>query len=328
MRRREFITLLGGVLTALPSGVRAQQPGKTYRVGLLATGGAFGAGDERRRTILEGLAGNGFVEGRNLVFDVRWGEGRYERLSEYAAALKASKADVIVTFGYPAAAAAKMSATGVPIVVTGSGDPVATGLAEGLARPGGDLTGMTELSTELSAKRLELLKEAVPNLRRVAMLFNAADLGMTLRYRAAATAAQVLDVSIQTLGVREPNDFDDAFAEMTRSRPDAILMVSDALTILNRKRVIEFAAVNRLPTIYELSSLVRDGGLMSYGPDQAAIGVRVGNFVARILSGARPADLPLEQPTKFELVINLKTAKVLGLTISPTLIARADEVIE
>jgi putative ABC transport system substrate-binding protein len=328
LKRRDFIALLGGAVTALPPVVRAQQPGKTYRVGLLATGGAFGSGDERRKTILEGLAAHGFVEGRNLVFEVRWGEGRYERLTEYAAALKASSVDVIVTFGYPAAVAAKMSAKGVPIVVSGSGDPVATGLAEGLARPGGNLTGMTELSTELSAKRLEVLKEAVPNLRRVAMLFNAADLGMTMRYRAAETAAQVLNVSIQTLGVREPNDFDGAFAEMTRSRPDAMLMVSDALTTLNRKRVVEFAAANQLPTIYELSSLVRDGGLMSYGPNQGAIGVRVGDFVARILNGARPADLPLEQPTKFELVINLKTAKVLGLTISPTLLARADEVIE
>lgn len=160
------------------------------------------------------------------------------------------------------------------------------------------------------------------------MLWNAADLGMTLRYQAAETAAKALNVSVQTLGVREPNDFDSAFAEMTCSRPDGILMVSDALTILNRKRVIEFATANRLPTIYELSSLVRDGGLMSYGPDQSAIGDRAADFVARILRGARPADLPLEQPTKFELVINLKTAKALGLELPPTLVARANEVIE
>jgi putative ABC transport system substrate-binding protein len=160
------------------------------------------------------------------------------------------------------------------------------------------------------------------------MLFNAADLGMTLRSQAAASAAQVLNVDVQTLGVREPNDFDDAFAEMTRSRPDAILMVSDALTALNRKRIMEFAAANHLPAIYEVSALVRDGGLMSYGPNQKAIGVRAGDFVARILRGARPADLPLEQPTQFELVINLKTAKTLGLTLSPNMLSRADEVIE
>jgi putative ABC transport system substrate-binding protein len=184
------------------------------------------------------------------------------------------------------------------------------------------------LSTELSAKRLEILKEAVPGVRRVAMLWNTADLGMTLRYRAAESAAQVLNVNVQALGVREPNDFDHAFAEMTRSPPDAILMVSDALTTLNRKRVIEFAAVNRLPAIYELSPLVRDGGLMSYGPNQGALGTRAADFVARLLRGARPAELPLEQPTKFELLFNLKTAKSLGLTIPPQLLARADEVIE
>ncbi len=327
MRRREFIAGLGGAV-ACPAAGSAQQSAKIYRVGLLATGGAFGSGDERRKTILEGLAARGFVEGRNLVFDVRWGEGRYDRLSELAATLKAANVDVIVTFGYPAALAAKETAKDVPIVVTGSGDPVATGLADGLARPGGYVTGMTELSTELSGKRLEILKEAVPNLLRVAMLWNAADLGMTLRYRAAETAARALNVSVQTLGVREPNDFDTAFAEMTRSRPDGILMVSDALTTLNRRRVIEFATANRLPAIYELSSLVRDGGLMSYGPDQRAIGDRAADFVARIMRGARPADLPLEQPTKFELVINLKTAKTLGLEMPLPLLGGADEVIE
>jgi ABC-type uncharacterized transport system substrate-binding protein len=329
MKRRDFVTLLCGTAAATwPLSARAQQPGRIYRVGLLATGTAIGGGDERRKRILEGLSAHGFVEGRNLVFEVRWGDGQYDRLSEYAAALKALNVDVIVTFGYPAALAAKRSAKDVPIVITGAGDPVATGLVEGLARPGGNLTGITELATELSGKRLEILKDAVPNLRRVAMLFNAKDLGMTLRYQAAEAAAHVLNVSVQTLGVREPNDFDDAFAEMTRLRPDAILMVADALTVLNRKRIMEFATVNRIPTIFEYSFLVRDGGLMSYGPKLGAIGVRVGDFVARILLGARPADLPLEQPTQFELAINLKTAKALGLELSPTLLARADEVIE
>jgi len=326
MRRREFITIVGGsFLWPLTAG--AQQAGRTYRVGLLATGGVA-AMDERRDSILEGLAANGFFEGRNLEFDVRSGEGRSERLSEFAAALQAANVDAIVTFGYPAAAAAKTSATDIPVVVTGAGDPVATGLADSLARPGGHVTGMTELSTELSGKRLEILKEAVPNLHRVAMLFNATDLGMTLRSQAAANAARELNVDVQTLGVREPNDFDEAFAEMTKARPDAMLMVSDALTVLNRKRIMNFAAANHLPAIYEFSALVRDGGLMSYGPNQRAIGVRAGDFVARILRGARPADLPLEQPTQFELAINLKTAKALGLELSPILVARADEVIE
>jgi putative ABC transport system substrate-binding protein len=328
MRRRDFLTAAGGAAIAWPAAVSAQQQGKMYRVGLLAPGQA-GPADERRRAILQSLAARGFVEGRNLAFDARFGEpGRPEGLSTLVAALREAKADVIITFGYPAALAAKTTAKDVPIVVLGTGDPVATGLADGLARPGGNLTGMTELSTELSAKRLEILRDAVPNLRQVAMLWNAADLGMTLRYRAAETAARTLGVRVQTLGVREPNDFDAAFSAMTQSRPDAILMVSDALTNLNRKRVIEFATANRLPTIYELTALVRDGGLMSYGPNQSAMGERAADFVVRILRGARPADLPLEQPTKFEFVINLRTARSLDLTLPPQLVARADEVIE
>jgi putative tryptophan/tyrosine transport system substrate-binding protein len=251
-----------------------------------------------------------------------------ERLDGLAAELTAARVDVLVTFSYPAALAAKKATKDVPIVVVGAGDPVATGLVDGLARPGGNITGVTELSTELSAKRLEILRDALPALTRVAMLWNAADLGMTLRYRSAEGAARVLGIKVQTLGVREPDDFDHAFAEMARERPDAILMVSDVLTILNRKRVVEFASSNRLPTIFETGALVRDGGLMSYGPKQSAIGEIAAGLVARILRGARPADLPLELPTHFELLINLKTAQALGLALPPTLVARADEVIE
>ena len=322
MRRRAFIAGFGAS-AAWPFAARAQQPGKIYHVGLLASR-AIPEGEERRKAMVQVLAAHGFVEGRNLQFEPRWGDG----LSENAEALKASKVDVIVTFGYPASLAAKTFAKELPIVCSGAGDPVATGLADSLARPGGNLTGVTELAAELSAKRLEILKEAVPNLKKVAMLFNATDLGMTLRSRAAESAAKVLNVSVHTLGVREPNDFGNAFAEMTRSRPDAILMVSDTLTVLNRKRVMEFAAANTLPAIYEFSFLVRDGGLMSYGPNLRETGVRVGDLVLRILLGARPADLPLEQPTKFELVINLKTAKDMGLSMPLTLLSRADEVIE
>jgi putative ABC transport system substrate-binding protein len=326
--RRQFISALGGAAAAWPFAARAQQPGKIYRVGLLSGGTAIGATDERRKTLLSVLAASGFVEGQNFAFVQRFADAHPERLDGLAAELKAANVDVIVTFGYPAALAAKVSAKDVPIVVTGAGDPVATGLVDGLARPGGNITGVTELSTELSAKRLEILKDAVPDLRRVAMLWNAADLGMTLRYRAAEDAARVLGVKVQTLGVREPDDFDHAFAEMTRERPDAILMVSDALTMLNRKHVVEFAKTNRLPTIFENSSLVREGGLMSYGPKQSAIGERAADLVARILRGARPADIPLELPTRFEFLINLKTAQALGITLPPTLVARADEVIE
>jgi putative ABC transport system substrate-binding protein len=327
MKRRHFISLLAAV-AAWPLAARAQQPGKVYRLGLLSNGPAVSPLDERRKALVSALAARGFVEGQNLVVVHRAAEARPERLEGFVAELKAANVDVIVTFSYPAALAAKTSAKDVPIVIAGAGDPVATGLVDGLARPGGNITGVTELSTELSAKRLEILRDALPTLTRVAMLWNAADLGMTLRYRSAEDAARVLGVKVQTLGVREPDDFEHAFAEMTRERPDAILMVSDALTILNRKRVLEFANTNRLPTIFETGVLVRDGGLMSYGPKQSAIGETAAGLVARILRGARPADLPLELPTRFELLINLKTAQALGLTLPPTLVARADEVIE
>jgi putative ABC transport system substrate-binding protein len=311
-----------------PIAARAQQPNKTYRVGLLSGGFAIGPTDERRQSIVSVLAARGFVEGRNLVFVQRFADAHPERLDGLLTELKVANVDVILTFTYPAALAAKVSAKDVPVVITGAGDPVATGLVDGLARPGGNLTGITELSSDLSAKRLEILRDAVPGLQRVAMLWNATDLGMTLRYHAAESAARELGVSVQALGVREPDDFDEAFAAMTKERPDAILMVSDALTILNRKRVVEFAATNRLPTIFENGSIVREGGLMSYGPKQSEIGELAAGLVARILQGARPADLPLELPTRFEFLVNLKTAKLLAIALPSTLVARADEVIE
>jgi putative tryptophan/tyrosine transport system substrate-binding protein len=321
MRRREFVA---GVCagSAWWLAARAEQA-KTYRVGLLASR-PVGEGEERRKAINEVLTENGFLEGRNLQFEARWGDS----LAPNVEGLRAAKVDVIITFGYPAAFAAKRLATEVPIVCSGAGDPVATGLAQSLAHPGGNLTGVTELAAELSAKRLEILKEAIPNLKTVAMLFNAADLGMTLRSRAAEVAAKVLNVSVQAFGVREPSDFGDAFAEMTRSPPDAVLMVSDTLTLLNRKRVMEFAVNNRLPAIYEFGFLVRDGGLMSYGPNLSETGRIVGDLVVRIFHGARAADLPLEQPTHFEFVVNLKAAKSIGLDFPPVLLARADDVIE
>ena len=194
--------------------------------------------------------------------------------------------------------------------------------------PGGNVTVISDVSAEMTPKRLELLKEIAPGLRRVAVLWNADDLGMTLRYRASEAGAQALGISVQPLGVREPNDFNQAFEAMNRDMPDAILMVTDSLTLLNRKRVFEFAAAHRLPAIYELTSLVRDGGLMSYGPDDRESFGRVAALVDRILKGAKPAELPFEQPTLFRLALNLNTAKALGLTVPPTLLARADEVIE
>ncbi|TMJ33666.1 MAG: ABC transporter substrate-binding protein [Alphaproteobacteria bacterium] len=326
MRRRDFMTLFGGAALAWPRVVAAQSP--TYRIGLLSSGAPTAENSPQGTALIRGLTQHGYELGRNLVFERRGAEAHTDRLPRLVEELVASKVDLIVTLGYPTALAAKQG-TSVPVVVFGAGDPVGTGLVASLARPGGgNLTGISDVSAEVTPKRMELLKQIAPRLRKVAMLWNADDLGMTLRYRASETGAQALGISVQALGVREPNDFDQAFAAMNRDVPDAILMVSDALTILNRKRVFEFAAAHRLPAIYEDDRYVRDGGLMSYGPDQSESFARVAALADRILKGAKPAELPFEQPTRFRFVLNLKTAKSLGLEVPPTLLALADEVVE
>jgi putative ABC transport system substrate-binding protein len=275
--------------------------------------------------LLRGLAQHGYTLGQTLALERRGAEGHPDRLPALVDDLVARRVEALITIGYPAALAAKQGTT-LPVVALNAGDPVRTGLVASLARPGGHLTGISDVSADLTPKRLELLKELVPTLRRVALLWNATDLGMTLRYQASEAGAQALGLTVQPLGVREPDDFEQAFAAMQRERPDAILMVTDTLTLLNRKRVFEFAAAQQLPAIYEFDALVRDGGLMSYGPDQEESFSRVAALVARILTGAKPADLPFEQPTRFRLVLNLKTAQALGLPIPPTILVQADEV--
>lgn len=325
MRRRDFLTLLGGAV-AWPHPVIGQSPSKVYRVGLLSAGGPIADNSPQGAALIRGLTKRGYNLGRNLAFERRGADVHIDRLPRLVDELVASKVDVIVTFGYPAAAACKQRTT-LPIVVV-LVDPVGTGLAESLARPGANLTGISDVSAEVTPKRMALLKEVAPQLQRVAMLWNANDLGMTLRYRASQAVAEALGISVQQLGVREPNDFDLAFGAMTRDRPDAILMVTDSLTILNRRRVFDFAAAHRLPAIYEFDFLVREGGLMSYGPDQDETFDRVAALIDRILHGAKPAELPFEQPTRFRFVLNLTTAKSLGLTVSPRLLVQADEAIE
>jgi putative tryptophan/tyrosine transport system substrate-binding protein len=326
MRRREFIALFGGVAAAA-SGATAQTPSRVYRVGLLSTAAALANDSEQGAAFVRGMRQAGYVLGQNLAIERRGAMGRIEQLPALAHELIAAGADVLVVNGFRTALAAK--ATGHPTVVAaGIGDAVVTGLVESLARPGGNITGISEIASELSTKRLGLLKELVPGLRQVAMLWNQDDLGMTLRYRASAQAAESLGVRVQALGVREPDDFEAAFAAMNADRPDAILMVADTLTNLNRKRVFDFAVEHRLPAIYELAFLVRDGGLMSYGPDLRELYERAAALVDRILKGAKPADLPFEQPTRYLFAVNLKTAKAIGLEVPPLLLARADEVIE
>jgi putative ABC transport system substrate-binding protein len=327
MDRRTVILTLGGSLLAAPFASHAQKPAKVWRIGFLSAGArtSDGAPPAALRQALQEL---GYVDGTSISYVGRWAEAKSNRLPGLAAELVSLKVDVIVTLGGPAAEAAKEATATIPIVITGGGDAVGTGLIASLARPGGNVTGISDQATELSAKRLELLKDAVPKASSIAVLWNADDRAMTLRYREIEKAASVLGVTIRPLGVREPDDFDVAFSAMTRERPDAVYLVTDALTILNRKRVIDFAAAHRVPAMYENSLAVRDGGLMSYGPDQADSFRRAAVYVDRILKGAKPRELAVEQPNRYYLLVNLKTAKALGLTIPQSLLLRADEVIQ
>jgi putative ABC transport system substrate-binding protein len=319
------IAVLAAVLAMLQAGALAQS-GKVYRVGLV-TGGAPETG-----VLGPGIVGSftrrGYVVDQNIVFERRAAQGQLDRLPGLIDELVSAHVDVIITSGYPAALAAKQRAGDIPIVVTNSGDPIATGLAASFAHPGGNVTGISDIASELSAKRLALLKEAVPSVRKVAVLWNADDFGMSLRYQAAEVEAQRLGMLIMPLGVHAPDDFDTAFAEMAKTPPDAILMVSDVLTTLNRKRVMQYADEHQLPAIYEFTALVHDGGLMAYGADIDTIFDRAAGLADRILKGAKPGDLPLELPTRFQFAINLKSAKAIGLTFPEAIVLRADDVIE
>src|SRR6267142_3055864 len=325
MDRRSFVAGVALTLAAAPCTARAQPRGKTWRVGFLS-GGARPPDGAPPLPLRQALTELGYVEQRNVVYLSRWAEAKQDRLPALAAELVELKVDVIVTVGGPASAAAKQATASIPIVLAMVGDADGIGLIDSLARPGGNVTGVTDQSGELSAKRLEILKEAVPKAAHIAVLWNADDRGMTLRYRAVEKAAQMLRVTVQPLGVREPDDFDVAFSAMTLHRPDALFLVTDALTNLNRKRVIDFAEVHRIPAMYEFGFLVHDGGLMSYGPNQDDNFRRAAVYVDRIFKGAKPSSLPVERPSRYYLLINLKTANALRLTIPPTLLSRADEV--
>ena len=327
MDRRTVILAFGGSLLATPFASRAQKPAKVWRIGFLANGArpADGVPPAAFRQALEEL---GYVGGKNVTYIGRWSETKFERLPGLAAELVGLDVDLLLTTGAPAAEAAKAATSTIPIVVVVPGDADATGLVASLARPGGNITGISDPATELSAKRLGLLKEAVPSATRVAVMWNANDRAMTLRYNEVERAAHVLNVNVQPLGVRGPDDIDGALSTMTRERPDALFLVADSLTIVNRKRIIAFAATHHIPAMYEMSLYVHDGGLMSYGPNMDDMYRRAATYVDRIFKGTKPSALPVELPNKLEFVIDLKTAKALGLTISQPLLLRADEVIQ
>jgi putative ABC transport system substrate-binding protein len=326
MNRRDTVLALLALGTT-PLTTFAQPTGKVYRVGFLS-GGAPPPDGAPPASFRQALHDLGYVEGKNIAYTGRWADAKLERLPELAAELVKLKLDAILTLGGPAAEEAKKATATIPIIIGAAGDAVATGLIASLARPGGNVTGMSDDASTLSAKRMEILKETVPKAKRIAILWNMDDHAMTLRYREIENAARVLNVTVQPLGVREPNDFGTAFAAMTRERPDALFLVADALTSLNRKRVLDFSDVHHIPAMYEFGTFVQGGGLMSYGPsldDNFRVAAR---FVDRILKGAKPGDLPVEQPTRYYLVINLKTAKALGLTIPQSILIRADELIQ
>jgi putative tryptophan/tyrosine transport system substrate-binding protein len=323
---RRSLLLALGTMPLLIGSASSQTALKARRVGLLSSGAPLTDNNEVVVGLTAGFSKRGYIVGRSVVYERRAAEAHPERLPGLVDDLKRST-ELIITQSYAAARVVK-DRSNLPVVAITGADPIATGLVDSLARPGGNVTGVGEIAAELSAKRLEVLKDTFPGLRKIAMLWNADDLGMTGRYKNAEAAARTLGFEIQPLGVREPEDFSAAFAAMLHNRPDAILMVTDALTALNRKRVFEFAAQEKVPAIYEYDFLVRDGGLMSYGPDMGEVYDRAAGLADRILRGARPANLPFEQPTRFRLVINKKTLETLGLTIPPAMLMRADEVVE
>ncbi len=324
-RRRFLLTSLAGSLVApLGAGAQYSAGGKVPRVGILNSDTAQ---DARVDEFRDGLRKLGYVEGQNLLITYRWADGRLDRLPALVDDLLASHVDVIVAIG-ASVWAAKRKTGAVPIVMAFSGDPVGTGMVSNLARPGGNITGLSFMSSELAAKRLELLKQTFPRIARVAVLYVPAEVSTVPELRETEAAARTINVTLQPLEVRHPDDLEPLFAKATRERADALLVFAHAFAFVHRDRIVELVGRQRLPAMFGWREFVDVGGLMSYGPNVHAMLRRAAGYVDRILKGAKPGDLPIEQPTKFELVINLKTAKALGLTIPPSLLARADQVID
>jgi putative ABC transport system substrate-binding protein len=325
MRRREFIRLVGGIAAAWPLGVHAES--KIPRVGFM--GNSTAALEANLvDAFREGLRELGYEEGRNIVIEYRWADGKYERFSALIAELIAAKVDVIVTAGTPAALAVKKATTTVPVVMVAVGDPVGTGLVPSLARPDGNLTGLSSVAPDLEGKRLELLHEVVPKLSHVAVFFNSLNPFHVVSIGQAHASSQAMGIKLQEHDIRKSEDLDGAFAVIRKERPDALLILADRVFLHNRQRMMDFTEEQRLPNVNAYHELVEAGGLMSYGPSYEDMHKRAAIYVNKILKGAKPADLPIEQPTKFTLSVNLKAAKVLGISMPATLVARADEVIE
>jgi putative ABC transport system substrate-binding protein len=327
--RRAFISTLAGGLFVAPLAAEAQQARKVWRIGLLD----YASPDPARlawwRALQDRLRELGYVDGQNVVFQPRWGNGQVSRLQGLVTELVAAKVDIIVTAGNPASLAAKQVTSSIPIVTANGPDPVELGLAASLARPGGNVTGMTSISSELSAKRLGLLRELMPQVSRVAALWDRTARGSALAVRDTEVAARSLGVALQSVAVRpDPRDYDAAFVAMKRDGAGAVIVVPSSAFFAGYQRITNLAITHRLPSAGGSKEYAEAGGLISYGADYPDLFRRAAVFVDKILKGANPADLPVEQPTNFELIINLKTAKALGLTIPSSLLQRADEIIQ
>ena len=321
MKRRTFIALLGGAATAWPVAARAQQAGKIPRIGIIDDSPIWNA-------FRHGLRDLGYLEGQNIVFDYRYAGGLPDRLAWVAVELVHRPVDLIATFGTPPTLAAKQATTTIPIVMMGVGDPVGSGLVSSLARPGGNITGNTILGPEVAGKRLQLLKEVIPSLSRVVFLWNPDNASHPAQLAELRVAVEALGIKLLPVPVRSSDEFDNAFAVMMRERPDAFLMTNDPFHQLSIGRIIDFLANNRLPGMFVTREVTVAGGLLSYGASLPDLFRRGAVYVHKILQGTKPADLPIEQPVKFELVVNLKTAKAMGLSIPESFLLRADETIE
>jgi putative ABC transport system substrate-binding protein len=327
MRRRDFIKAMAGTIAIRPLAAEAQQPPrKVPRIGWLVPSAQ--TEQENLEAYRRGMLDLGYVEGRTVVTTYLYAEGEPDRLDKLAATLVTENVDVIVTFSTPGCLAAKRSTSVIPIVFAASSDPLSTGVVTSLSHPGGNITGLSLMATDLSAKRLELLQAVVPSIRNIAVLWDSSNPGMALRVHETKLAAEHLNVAFLDSGAHDLNGLEANFVALSKQRPEALLVTAEPFTRLHRDRILDFTMKNRIPTIYEDSSFVRSGGLMSYGPSIPGLFHSAAGYVDKILRGAKPADLPVEQPTTFLLVFNIKTAKLLNLEVPSTLLARADEVIE
>jgi putative tryptophan/tyrosine transport system substrate-binding protein len=325
VNRNIFIWLLATVVLATVSIAKSQQPQKLHRLGLLLALSPDESADIH--AFRQGLAALGYVEGKNITIEYRYAEGKLDRLPALAAELVGLKVDVIVALSPPSAHAAKNATKTIPIVMRSTDDPVSTGLIASLARPGGNVTGLTSISTELIGKRLEILKETVPRAHVIAVLRNPTAPDADLKWKETEAAGRALGLQFQSVEVKSPEDFESAFRRATSTKPHALIALRNPLIVNNRKRIAALASKNMLPAMYDDREYVDAGGLMSYGADLTDLHRRAAIYVDKILKGAKPADLPVEQPMRFELIINLKAAKQIGLTIPPNVLARADRVI-